>query len=336
MIEDIIIKLTLSIVVVLSAIYVGLCLKGVDRKLAARMQGRIGPPLRQPFWDVSKLFQKENIVPHHAVEWIFNLMPLVALASAMVIMLYLPIGPLKPVLGSFGDLILVIYLFAFPGLALAIGGFSSGSPVAAIGAQREMVVMMSYELPIALVIFGRAMLLASNGLDGFSLKFATDAWALAGITGIIGLGLLLLALMMVIPGELAKIPFDQPEAETELAGGVEAEYSGRNMAMFYLADAVKSLALATLVVALFFPWGISQHMAWLPEVGGYAVGAWIVDGAFFLLKVFLILLVSVTFVRVAMPRLRIDRASSFYIFTTGGIAAVGLPLLYIDIYIGGL
>ncbi len=336
MIESIVIKLILSAIVALASIYVGLGFKGIDRKLAARMQGRIGPPLRQPFWDVSKLFQKENILPYHAVDWVFNFMPLVALSSAIVIMLYLPIGPLKPVLGSFGDLIVVIYLFAFPSLAMAIGGFSSGSPVSAIGAQREMVVMMSYELPLAIVIFGRAMLLADNGLEGLSLKSAADVWGMAGIIGMIGLALLLLALLMVVPGELAKIPFDQPEAETELAGGVLAEYSGRNMGMFSIADAVKSLALASLIVALFFPWGISQHMTWLPEIEGYAVGAWAVDGAFFLLKVFLILLVSVTVVRVAMPRLKIDRASSFYLFTTSTVAAVGIALIFIDIYMGGL
>jgi formate hydrogenlyase subunit 4 len=108
------------------------------------------------------------------------------------------------------------------------------------------------------------------------------------------------------------------------------------MGMFYLADAVKSLALASLVVALFFPWGVSQHMSWLPEIEGYAVGAWAVDGAFFLLKVFLIVFASVTVVRVAMPRLKIDRASSFYMFTTSGIAAIGLILIYIDINVGGL
>ncbi len=331
MIQAIAVKLILSAIVAIASIYVGLGLKGVDRKLAARMQGRIGPPLRQPFWDVSKLFQKENIVPYHAVDWVFNLMPLVAFTSAIVIMLYMPIGPLKPVLGGFGDLILVVYLFAFPSLAMAIGGFSSGSPIGAIGAQREMVVMMSYELPLAIVVFSRAMILSSGGIEGLTLKLAIDPWSMVGMLGIIGLCLLLASLLMVIPGELAKIPFDQPEAETELAGGVLAEYSGRNMGMFYLADAVKSLAIASLVIALFFPWGISSYFSGLPELGGYAVTAWALDGAFFLLKVFLILLVSVTVVRVVMPRVKIDRASSFYMFTTGAIAAIGMLLIYICI-----
>ncbi|MDG6221207.1 MAG: NADH-quinone oxidoreductase subunit H, partial [Candidatus Thermoplasmatota archaeon] len=286
-INDLPVRFFLGIMVILGALYFGLVLKGIDRKLAARMQSRIGPPIRQPFWDVSKLFQKENIIPRDALDWLFNGMPIVALVGALAIMLYLPIGPLAPVFKGYGDLVLVIYLFAIPGLAMALGGFASGSPVAAIGSQREMAMMMSYELPLAIIVATLAWITSGMGFAGFeAMTYSyTPIWSLVGPVGIIGALLLMLSLLIVTPGELSKIPFDQPEAETELAGGILAEYSGRNLALFYLADAVKTLALGTLVVALFIPWNLSPMMAEyvsLPTFQGMAIGEWLVDGLFFI------------------------------------------------------
>jgi len=66
-------------------IFFGLVYKGIDRKISSHMQGRIGPPLRQPFRDVAKLFVKENIVPDHAIPWVFNLIPLVGLIGTLSI-----------------------------------------------------------------------------------------------------------------------------------------------------------------------------------------------------------------------------------------------------------
>ena len=331
----------IGVLVIFGSTYFSLLFKGVDRKLAARMQSRVGPPIRQPFWDVSKLFQKENIVPRDALDWLFNGMPLAALVGSLVIMLYLPIGPLSPVFKGYGDLILIIYLFAVSGLAMALGGFASGSPVAAIGSQREMVMIMSYELPLAIIVATLAWLTGGFGFAGFDITTysAVPVWGLVGPVGVVGIMFLMLALLVITPSELSKIPFDQPEAETELAGGILAEYSGRNLAMFYLADALKTMALGTLVVALFIPWNLSpmlgQHLA-LPVLGGAPLGAWFVDGMFFLLKVFLVLFFAVTVVRVALPRLKIDMVSYFYIVTTSGLALVGATLIYMDSFAGGL
>ena len=101
----------------------GLIYKGIDRKVSAHMQGRIGPPLRQPFRDIVKLFEKENIIPDHAIPWIFNLAPLIGLIAAISILLYLPLGGFPPLFSSSGDLLVVLYLLIIPSLALVIGGF---------------------------------------------------------------------------------------------------------------------------------------------------------------------------------------------------------------------
>ena len=113
-----------AVLVALFGIVVGLFLMGVDRIVAARMQARIGPPLTQPFTDIRKLFAKENVVPENAIPWMFNLAPVIALASAIAILLYLPVGGFTPVLSEGGDLILVMYLLTVPALALVAGGFA--------------------------------------------------------------------------------------------------------------------------------------------------------------------------------------------------------------------
>ena len=124
-----------TVVLAILGIVFGLILSGIDRRIVARMQARVGPPLLQPFTDVRKLFAKQNIIPVNALPCLFNAMPIIALASSIAILLYLPFGSFAPVLGEMGDVILVLYLLIVPSLALVIGGFASGSPYATVGAQ---------------------------------------------------------------------------------------------------------------------------------------------------------------------------------------------------------
>ena len=316
-----------AIGIAIFTIIFGLLYKGIDRKLAAHMQGRVGPPIRQPFWDVIKLFSKENIVPEQAIGWLFNLAPVLALASSITIMLYLPIGSFEPILSTEGDLILILYLLMIPSLAMVLGGFASSSPYATVGAQREMVLMMSYEFPLAIAIISIVWRLnEANVQNPFSLYSIVShpIWNNVGILGMIGLILLLITLLIVTPGELSKIPFDVPEAETEIAGGLLVEYSGRNLGMFYLADAVKTVAIATIIVTLFFPYNLSPIL----NLSGYA--AYITDFLFYLLKVFLVILFSVTLIRVGVARLKIDQVVSTYWITLTLIGLIGLVLVMFD------
>ena len=276
----------------LFGLFFGLLFKGVDRKLSAHMQGRIGPPVRQPFRDVVKLFTKENIIPKNAIPWVFNLAPVVGLIATLTILLYLPIGGFQPILDGListrGDLILILYLLIIPSLALVIGGFASGSPYATVGAQREMATMIAYEFPLAIIIVTIAWkLLQSNQINVFSMSTITAApiWGFVGPVGLIGIILLLFVLVVVTPAELSKIPFDAPEAETEIGGGLLVEYSGRNLGVFYLTDGVKTIAMATIIVALFFPYNLSPMLNMMNTIPGY-----IVDFIFFLVKILIVVL----------------------------------------------
>lgn len=314
-----------SIVMAVFSILFGLIYRGIDRKIAAHMQMRIGPPIRQPFLDVIKLMDKETIVPENAVKWLYNSMPILCLASSIIILLYIPVAGITLLEGR-GDIILILYLFLIPAISMVIGGFASGSPFATVGAQREVVTMISYEFPLAVVIIGLVWKLSEKfDEDVFSLSFIAEhpIWDNVGLLGIIGAIILLLSLVIVTPGKLAKIPFDVAEAETEIAHGLLVEYSGRNLALFYIADSVRIFAMASLIVALFFPYNIST----LLDIGKFSIVA---DFLFFLLKVFIVMLFAVTLVRVGMARLRITQVVTTYWVTITLISLIGLVLLMWD------
>jgi len=309
----------------------GLIYLGIDRKLVAHMQGRIGPPIVQPFRDVEKLLMKESIIPEGSITQLFKFAPFMCLIGAAVLLLYIPLFGQPALLERSGDAILVIYLLIIPALGLVLAGFASSSPYATVGAQREMVVMMSYEFPLAMAIVAIA----------WRIGFVTEAspfmlstiatypiWGLVGPVGVIGTLLLLFVLMVVTPGELSKIPFDMAEAETELAGGLLVEYSGRNLAMFYVANAIKAFAIVSLIVALFFPYNLS------PAIGiAAAAPAFVVDALFFLVKVFVIMFICVMLVRAGAARFKIDQASRFYLVGMTLVSLVGLILIGLDLVI---
>lgn len=321
-------KIIGAIIIAFLGVVIGLFYKGIDRKLAARMQARVGPPIRQPFIDFFKLMIKENIVPENAVPWIFNGVPIMTLVSSISILFYLPISNISPLLSGYGDIILIIYLLTLPAVGMVVGGFVSGSPYANVGAQREMVMMMSYELPLVttVVALGWKLSQVYPQLNVFSLAIinAHPIWGLVGPLGFVGALLLLITLVIVTPGELSKIPFDVPEAETELAGGLLVEYSGRNLAIFSLADAVKTIVMTSLTVVLFFPYNLSPLFA----LNG--VFALIIDLLFFLVKLFLVMFMEVTFIRVAAARLKIDQVSYAYWVPLSIIGLLGLALIALD------
>jgi formate hydrogenlyase subunit 4 len=320
-----------GLVILFGGTILGMVYKGLDRKLAAQMQGRIGPPLRQPFFDVVKLMTKENVVPDHAIDWLYNLMPVIGLVAVGTLLFYLPLGGFAPLLAGYGDLILILYLLAVPSLAMMVGGFSAGTPFATVGAQREMVMMMAYEFPLAVTLVSLAWRLSVElpGASVFSLSVlsAHPLWTMVGPLGIIGLVILFAALLVVTPAELAKIPFDIPEAETEIAGGLLAEYSGRNMAMFYLADAIKMVVMGSLTVALFVPYGLSGVFGLAGFWGG------LVDVAFYLVKVFLVIFFAVIVARVGFARLKIAQATRFFWLPVTAASLVGTLLLALDRFV---
>lgn len=322
-------KVLAGVALLVFASLLSLVFEGVDRIFHARMQLRLGPPLFQPFLDLLKLLGKENIVPRRAIPWAFNGAPWVSATAAMMVLLYVPMGSLPPILSGSGDLILIMYLLGLSAVAMAVGGFASGSTYANVGAQREMTLMMSYELPLAVVIVSLAWFSYRSGMPGepFSLEtfVGMPVWSVAGLTGVFGIFCLLVSLMAVVPAEVGKVPMDIAEAKTEILEGLICEYSGRNLAMMKIAFSLRTLVMCAVVVSLFFPWSLGKML----QIEGPIF--FLVDFIFFWAKVFLVQVIGVTLIRTAFGRFKIWQASQFYWLNIAGLSIAGMILLSLDV-----
>ncbi len=262
----------------------------VDRKLYARLQNRIGPPWFHPLADLLKLFSKESVVPEAADRPLFSLAPLFALASAATAFLSIPLFGLRGVYSVRGDLIVVLYLLMIPTLTLFLGGWYSRSLFSTLGAMRALTQLFAYEVPLFASVLAPALLAGSWTLSEITAFYAAHRWWWA--VNLPGFAVALVALL----GKLERTPFDIPEAETEIVAGCLTEYSGRFLGFYRLAIDMEMVAGASLLAALFLPFGLA-----LPPVLSFAL---------YLAKLVLVIAL-LTLLRTLFARLRIDQMVSF-------------------------
>ncbi len=228
----------------------GLLVTWVDRKVTARVHWRKGPPLLQPFYDFVKLMGKEITVPETARKTGFLLAPLFGLAAVSLASTILWMSLLFPEKGFSGDLIVVIYLLTIPAISMIYGGSASGNPLSAVGASREMKLILAYDLPLLITIFA---VLWKTGLTLNLSEIVTaqqsEGAVLYSISGV----LLFIVGLMCVQGKLAFVPFDAPEAETEIVEGAALEYSGPALAILKLTKAMMYFTLPVYMVILY--WG---------------------------------------------------------------------------------
>lgn len=278
----------------------GMLLCGIDRKLVAKMQKRVGPPILQPFYDFFKLCGKETIVPAAAERISFMLAPLLGLAALVVIQLFIPVFSFTAFYGM-ADIIVILYLLLIPAISIILGGAASGSPYAGVGLSREMVTIISCELPLVLVLLAVAKTVGSAMGTGLCFSLS-DIAAYQEINGSLITRISMLpaaaAMLMVIPGETGSHPFDTAEAETEICEGLLAEYSGAALGVFKLSHAVKMLTLSSLFAALF--------------LGGLGTGILVLDALLLFLLCAGITAVSISLVHAVTARLKIEQIFKFY------------------------
>ena len=294
----------------------GMLLCGIDRKLVAKMQKRVGPPLLQPFYDFFKLCGKETIVPAAAERISFMLAPLVGLAALVVIQLFIPVFGFTAFSGI-GDIIVILYLLLIPALAIILGAAASGSPFAGVGLSREMVTVISCELPLVLVLLAVAKTVGSAIGTGlcFSLSEIAEYQMVNGslITKISMLPAAA-AMLLIIPGETGNHPFDAAEAETEICEGMLAEYRGAPLGVFKLSHAVKMLSLTSLFVALF--------------LGGLGTGIMALDALLLFVLCAVITAVAISFVHAFTARLKIEQIFKYYWTVVSLLALISLVLAW--------
>jgi len=254
----------------------------VERKAVALMQGRIGPPFMQPFYDFIKLLGKDP--PHRPgiAGMLMRVWPLIAVASSAGAVGLLPVLPAS---GGFeGDLILLLALLEVPSMCIIAAGFSSGSIFGEIGSAREAVLSVSYNI---------VFLLAILSIAASQHTFSLEALALLPATPLRWLGVL--ALLVCLPAKLHLNPFSLPNAEQEIYSGPITEYAGPELAMWELSHGLEWVASVGLVATLAAP---------------YIAVWWIAALIFVALSFAIVLLLSV--VASATARLQIDTTVRFY------------------------
>ncbi len=281
-------------------ISISLLISGIDRKLVARMQRRIGPPILQPFYDILKLIGKEVIIPKDSNKKIFIIMPIIGLVSVCIIPLLIPI--FNNIYISFnGDIIFIIYLITLSVISLIVCGINSSSTFGSIGASREAVLLLSLELPMVISIL--SVCIFSGQILEINNNFLINNISLAQVdqgSFIFTLKLIpaALAFLMIIPGETGVIPFDIAEGETEICEGPLAEYSGKYLAVLKLTQSIKGFIMSALFVSLF--------------LGGSISSSKVINIFIFIIMICVVMFLSITVVRTVFGRLKINQALKFY------------------------
>lgn len=313
---------------------VGLFLSGVDRKIVAKMQKRVGPPLLQPFYDFFKLCGKETIVPAAANKGVFLAAPLVGLASLIVLQLFIPLFSFTA-FSSMADVIVILYLLLIPALAMIVGGAASGSPYAGVGLSREMVTVIACELPLVLVLLavartvgnatGSGLVFSMTEINGYQMAHGSLITKISMIPAAI-------AFLLIIPGETGSHPFDTAEAETEICEGLLAEYSGGPLAVFKLSHSIKVLTLSSLFVALFLG-GIGGGIEKLVASFGLDAAmtgmlAGLIGAIVLVLICLVITIVFISLVHAITARLKVEQVFKYYWTVVTGLALLSLVLAW--------
>ncbi len=275
----------------------------VERKLTARIQARVGPPFLQPFYDIRKLFIKELTIPETASRSIFILSPIIALASVSIVSTIVGLNLVNPVCGFNGDIIVCVYLLLIPSLCVILGAGASGNPLGSLGASREMKLVLSYELAFWTVLVVPILKTGEIRLANILAFQAQNGAIASSLSGIIAF----IVSIVCMQAKMARVPFDIPEAETELAGGAYIEYSGPLLAFFKIAQYMMLVVLPLFLLEVF--WGPVNSLISILK---------------YLLLLFIIVLVENT-----NPRLKIDQAVKFFWFGLFPLGVVSVILAVI-------
>lgn len=276
----------------LGTVALGLVGSFVYRKVAALLQWRIGPPFFQPLIDIIKLLSKETIVPSGASALVFFGAPVLSFAGvalASTILWFANIHPGKPVLG---DIIVVIYLLTLPAICGILGACTSRNPLATVGSSREASLVVAYELPFIIAVLSVVSRGRSILLGDLVLSQGEQGIALASFSG----ALAFIVVLLCTQAKLTLVPFDVPEAETEIMGGAYIEYCGPILALYKLTRSMLLFVLPFLMITLF--WGGGRFDT-------------VLNSLVFLGK-YIAILALIILIKNVNPRVRMDQAVRFF------------------------
>jgi len=276
----------------LYALPVGWLMMGIARKLKARCQRRIGPPLCQPFWDAVKLLAKIPVRRRSNEVPLYIGLPLMAVATAVGALAMLPV--FRGESSFVGDMIVLVGLLEMPPLCFILAGYASRSIYGEVGATREAVVSIASNVPFlaALVAMGTAA-----GSMRISQIVSSTPWIVRVPA--------LLTILFCMPIKMRLNPFSLANAEQEVLAGPLTEFDGPRLGLWEIAHALEWVALTGFTVALAIP---------------VRSGLWYVDAPVFVL-LSIALVVPLTLLASATGRLKLGQATRL-MWKWGGAAAV--------------
>jgi NADH-quinone oxidoreductase subunit H len=290
---------------------VGLLASWVDRKITARIQWRVGPPWYQNFVDFFKLLGKETIVPRGARRTGFLFAPFIGLIGVTLVSLILWQMNLDPDRSFMGDVIVLIYLSILPSLAIIIGGSSSANPLGAMGASREMKLILADELPFIMAIFTPLVKIGSIKV-GSIITYQLNHGMM--FTHHLSSVIALVVAFLCMQAKLTFAPFDIPEAEQEIMAGPYIEYSGPPLAIFKLTRAMMLFAMPVFLISIF--------------LGGMQFNGWAIIWS---IVKYLVILILIILIKNTNPRLRIDQALKFFWLRMFPLSCIGFVLALVGL-----
>jgi NADH-quinone oxidoreductase subunit H len=295
----IVILTLLGVVAVASFVLIlDIALVWVERKIVARFQDRLGPNrlgpygLIQPVADIIKLLIKEDITPAGADRIVFNIAPIMALGTVLLLWAVIPFAP--TILGTDVN-IAVLYIVAVGALGtlgVIMAGWASNNKYALLGAFRTVAQMVSYEVPMVIALLVPVLLAGSMGLQ--AIVGAQNIWF------VLLSPLAALIFLITSIAELGRAPFDINEAESEIVAGFHIEYTGMKFGLFYAGELLHALTVSALLSTLFLGGWRGPFAEQVPILGVF----------YLFLKAFSIYFV-IMWVRYSFPRLRIDQMLGF-------------------------
>jgi len=284
---------------------------GITRKVKARLLRRVGPPISQPYRDLWKLMHKEVVLAHNA-SWLYRIVPYLVFATIWVAAALVPTYSTGLIFSWSADIIAIVALLAMGRFALALAGMDVGTAFGGIGSSREMLIASLAEPAMLLVVFTVALIAGTTQLSAIADHMIQGAVGLR-----VSLGLGLFAFVFIAIAENGRVPIDNPATHLELTMVHEAmvlEYSGRHLAMIEAAAALKLTLYFSLLVCLFFPFGIAT--------GDKSIASIAVGLASYLVKI-AVLAVLLPIGETAVAKMRVFR---YPVFLGGAFATAALAV----------
>jgi hydrogenase-4 component C len=287
---------------------------GFARVMRAKMQSRTGPSLLQDYRDIAKFFKRPDIRSDSA-SYIFRNMPVVLLASVLLLAMSLPLITRFSPIPGLGDMITIVYLLALARFVFVLAALDSSSAFAGVGGIRELIVSTLIECAMLMSLMVVALVAGSTDVGTIGARIASG-----DTSSIISVIVAAVAFAFTIYVELGRIPFDLAEAEQELQEGPLTEYSGPSFALVKLALSVKQIVVVSWFIALFIPFGAAAELSPIALLIGLVV---------YLIKLLVIFFV-VSLIENSVTRVR------FKLLSRQSWVVVGISVLALAFYIVGL